>query len=88
MEPWTRTGAFYAEAVTDPELEAWFRAAWLKSGKKLDMGKSCVRVKKLEDVPLKVVGRLFKRVKAKTLIARYESLRPPSARQGRKRATV
>src|SRR5215471_5374947 len=30
----------------DPATEKWFRAAWQASGKKLDMGKSCVRFKK------------------------------------------
>ena len=38
---------------TDPsgesDLTRWFRAAWTKGGRKLDMGKACVRFKKLED---------------------------------------
>ena len=34
------------------EQERWFREAWARTGKKLDMGKSCVRFKKLEDLPL------------------------------------
>ena len=61
----------------DPKQEAWFRAAWLKAGKRLDMGKSCVRVKTIEDVPLEVVAELFQRVKAKAFIAQYEASRPP-----------
>ena len=56
------------------EHEAWFREAWAKSGKKLDMGKSCVRFKKLEDVPLKVIGQAIKRVPAKKFIEYYESV--------------
>ncbi len=72
----------------DPGQEAWFRAAWLKAGKKLNMGKSCVRVKTLEDVPLEVVGKLFRRVKAKAFIAHYESSIPPSACRARKKATA
>jgi len=47
----------------------------------LDMGKSGVRVKTLDDVPLDVVGKLFKRVKAKKFIALYEAAVPPSARK-------
>jgi Domain of unknown function (DU1801) len=35
----------------------WFREQWTRSGKRLDMGKSCVRFRKLDDVPLDVVGR-------------------------------
>ena len=41
---------------TDQKLESWFREAWHKTGRKLDMGKSCVRVKRLDDVPLDAVG--------------------------------
>jgi hypothetical protein len=58
---------------SDPAQEAWFRDAWAKSGKKLDMGKSCVRFKKLDDVPLKVIGQAIKRVPVKKFIAYYEA---------------
>jgi Domain of unknown function (DU1801) len=34
----------------------WFRERWEAAGKRLDMGKSCVRFRRLEDVPLEVVG--------------------------------
>ena len=56
----------------NPENEAWFREEWAKSGKKLDMGKSCVRFKKLSDVPLDVIGRMIKRVPARSYIEHYE----------------
>ncbi len=59
----------------DPEHSDWFREAWKASGKKLDMGKSCVRFKKLEDVPLKVVGDAIKRVPVKKFIKFYEDSR-------------
>lgn len=52
----------------------WFRDAWTKAGKKLDMGASCVRFKKIEDVPLEVVAALFKRVTAKKYVAAYEAV--------------
>jgi len=55
------------------EQETWFREAWAKTGKKLDMGKSCVRFKRIEDLPLKVIGQAIKRVPVKKLIAHYES---------------
>src|SRR5207249_2797076 len=44
----------------------WFQEAWAKAGKKLDMGKSCVRFKRLEDVALDVIGEAIKRVPART----------------------
>ena len=45
----------------------WFRAEWAKSGKKLDMGKSCVRFKKLDDLSLDVIGRAIARVPVRGL---------------------
>jgi hypothetical protein len=56
----------------NPEAEQWFRKAWLASGKKLDMGKACVRFKKLEDVPLDVIGQVFARTPVKKYIAAIE----------------
>ncbi len=56
----------------NPEAEKWFRKAWLASGKKLDMGKACVRFKKLEDVPLDVIGQVFARTPVKKYVAAIE----------------
>jgi hypothetical protein len=58
----------------DGEHAAWFHEAWTKTGKKLDMGKSCIRFKKLDDVPLKVIGQAIKRVPVKKYIEHYESV--------------
>ncbi len=60
----------------DEEIRGWFVDAWKATGKKLDMGKACIRVKKLDDVPLDVLGKLFKKVKAKNYIERYDGVRP------------
>ncbi|MEZ5977343.1 MAG: DUF1801 domain-containing protein [Planctomycetota bacterium] len=46
----------------DAEEKARFVEEWKATGKKLDMGASCVRFKKLEDVPLDVVGRAIERM--------------------------
>jgi hypothetical protein len=51
-----------------------FRDDWAKTGKKLDMGKACIRFKKLDDLPLDVIGKAVARVKAKKYIAACESL--------------
>jgi Domain of unknown function (DU1801) len=53
--------------------ENWFKDAWAKTGKKLDMGKACVRFKKLSDIPLEVIGEAIKRVPAKKYIEQYQS---------------
>jgi len=66
----------------NPKLKEWFAGEWKKSGKKLDMGKACVRVKNLDGVPLDVLGKLFKKIKAKDFIRSYEeSLSQSSSRK-------
>jgi hypothetical protein len=42
----------------------WFREAWAKTGKKLDMGKACIRFKKIDDIPLDLIGEAIRRVPA------------------------
>ena len=70
---------------SDPDFEAWFREEWAKSGKKLDMGKSCIRFKSLDDVPLLLIGKAIKRVPAKKFIEYYESVIQPPASAKRTR---
>jgi hypothetical protein len=65
------------------DQEAWFKDAWSQTGKKLDMGKSCVRFKRIEDVPLKVIGQAIKRVPAKKFIEYYESTIKGAKRTGK-----
>ena len=55
-----------------PDTE-WFQKEWAKTGKKLDMGKSCVRFKKLDDLPLDVVGKAIARISVKKYITQYEA---------------
>ena len=57
----------------DSEHSRWFREAWARTGKKLDMGKSCVRFKKLSDLALDVIGEAIKRVPAKKYIEYCEA---------------
>lgn len=51
----------------------WFREAWAKTGKRLDMGRACVRFKRVEDLALDVIGEAIRRIPAKTYIAEYEA---------------
>jgi hypothetical protein len=55
------------------EYRRWFESEWKKTGKKLDMGKSCIRFKRLEDLPLDLVGEAIARVPVEELVAQYES---------------
>ncbi|MBI1189975.1 MAG: DUF1801 domain-containing protein [Tepidisphaera sp.] len=56
------------------ELRAWFENAWAKTGKKLDMGKACLRFKKIDDLALDVIGEAIRRVPAAKYIAHYNDL--------------
>jgi hypothetical protein len=51
------------------------RAGFLQAGKKLDMGKSCIRFKKAEDLALDVIGRVIAETSVDGFIARYEESR-------------
>jgi hypothetical protein len=51
---------------------AWFQEAWAKSGKKLDMGKACVRFKNLDGIALDVIGELVARQSLEKYVAAYE----------------
>lgn len=51
----------------------WFTAEWAKSGHRLDMGKCCVRFRRIEEVPLDVVAALLRRVTAKSYLENYEA---------------
>ena len=55
------------------EHSKWFREAWLATGRKLDMGKSCVRFKRIEDVALDVLGEAIRRVPVQAFITHYEA---------------
>jgi hypothetical protein len=59
----------------DPALLAWFTKAYAKTGKKLDMGKSCVRFSELEDLPLDLIGKAVAKTPPATFIRRYEAAR-------------
>jgi hypothetical protein len=68
--------ALYLMCVYGPgPLAEWFREAWAKSGKKLDMGKSCIRFKKVEDLALNVIDAAVRRVSAKKYVDNYVELR-------------
>jgi hypothetical protein len=66
-----RTGA-----LINPRLVKVLDDAYKKAGRKLDMGKSCVRFKKLEDLPLDAVGKVIAAIPPDELIRVHETLRP------------
>jgi len=66
----------------DPVAMRRFTEAWAKTGKKLDMGKSCIRFKKIEDLPLELIGETVGAIGVQDFIASYEAALHPSQRLG------
>jgi hypothetical protein len=54
-------------------LKQWFAAEWKKRGKKLDMGKSCIRFKKIDDLALDVLAAAIRRVPSEVYIKYIEA---------------
>jgi hypothetical protein len=54
-------------------LNKWFVDAYKKTGKKLDMGKACIRFKTLDALPLDVVGEAARKVTVDAWIAVHEA---------------
>ena len=70
----------------DSPTAEWFKAAYAAAGKRLDMGKSCVIFRKLEDLPLEVIGQVIARVPVDNYIARVEQQLAAAAPAKRKTA--
>ena len=57
----------------DPELLNWFKSEYPKhSNTKLDMGKSCIRFKKFNEIPYELIGILSNKMTVKNWIDIYE----------------
>jgi hypothetical protein len=59
----------------DGEQARWFKEEFRKAGKKLDMGKSCVRFRTADDLPLDVIGRVIAATPPEQFIAVHEKSR-------------
>lgn len=64
---------YHMGLYAQPALLDWFQQAHATaSPKKLDMGKSCIRYKKLDDIPLHLIGELASKMTPTEWIALYE----------------
>ena len=81
--------SLYLMGVYDnPAREAWLREEFQKAGKKINMGKACLRFKKLEDLPLDAIGQVIASTPPEKFIERYEAIRLETAQKperGRKK---
>lgn len=66
---------FYHMGIyADPKLYAWFVEEYPKhTQQKLDIGKSCIRFKKLNDIPYQLIGELMTKMNVKDWIQLYET---------------
>ena len=69
----------------DLESQRWFVDGYKATGKKPDMGKSCVRFRKLDDLPLDLIGQAVARTSMEEWIGIYEAARPAKRRTRSKR---
>jgi uncharacterized protein YdhG (YjbR/CyaY superfamily) len=65
---------YHMGIYANPQLLAWFTAEHTKRVKgKLDMGKSCIRFKKAENIPFDLIGELMQKITVKEWIEGYEN---------------
>lgn len=65
---------YHMGMYAQPELYDWFVNAFPKySSRKLDIGKSCVRFKKVDDIPFELIGALMQKMSLTDWITLYES---------------
>ncbi len=56
-----------------PSIKDWFQKEYAERCKyKLDMGKSCIRLKKMDDIPYELIGELFQKMSMEEWIDLYE----------------
>ena len=65
---------YHSGIYASPDLMEWFVAEYPKYCKtKLDMGKSCIRLKKMDQVPYELIGKLSGKLSVDDWIAMYEA---------------
>ena len=79
-------GLYLMCLYTHNEDMGWFEERYKASGKKLDMGKSCVRFKKLDDLPLDLVADVIALAPMEKYIAFYEEARAAYVPRKRQKA--
>lgn len=66
---------YHMGIYADPKLLKWFQDEHAKaSPKRLDMGKSCIRYKKADDIPYKLIGELAAKITVDEWIEKYETV--------------
>ena len=71
--------AVYSSTVySSPEILNWFKERYAATCKyKLDMGKSCIRFKRMDDIPYELIGELTAKVPVSAFVSNYEAIIKP-----------
>ena len=64
------------------ETQKWFVDSYKATGKRMNMGKSCVRFRTLDDLPLDLIGEAVGKTPMEDWIKVYEASRRPRKRRG------
>lgn len=65
---------YHLGIYSDPKLLEWFVAEYPKYSKhKIDMGKSCIRFKKFNEIPYELIGDLMRKISVNEWISFYEN---------------
>ena len=76
---------YYALYLTGAYQESadarWLAEEFARAGKRMDMGKSCLRFRALDDLPLESIGTFIARTSPEQFIARYENARAQASRR-------
>ena len=71
-------GLYHLGVYADPDILNWFVDAYTKASRhKLDMGKSCIRLKYMDDIPFDVIAELVRKITVDQWIKTYEKSREP-----------
>lgn len=69
---------YHMGVYADPKLLQWFTSEYKKRAPgKLDMGKSCIRFKKIDQIPYELIGELASKMTVKDWIKCYEQVMKP-----------
>ena len=68
-------GLYLMNIYGDKNIETFIQTAFKTAGKKLRMGKCCIRFKKLQDIPLDAIGRVISTTSVNEFIDKYEGSR-------------
>lgn len=67
---------YHLGIYSNQELKEWFEREFEKAGIKLDMGKSCIRFKKMNSIPYDIIEGLIKKSNSDDYLEEYKSIDP------------